>query len=62
MGNRLLSVAELAKRINMSESWVYKKITAGEIPHIKMKRKVLFDPKDIKKWLEEQKVVPKDGE
>ena len=40
----------------MSLSWLRKKTAAGEIPHIKLGRRVVYDRKDLDEYMELRKV------
>ena len=43
--NELITVAELAKRLNVPVSWIYRRTRLGQeaIPHVKMGKYVRFD-------------------
>jgi excisionase family DNA binding protein len=48
---RFLNVQELTKYINMSESYVYKKVSLNQIPHIKLGTRTLFERNQIDNWV-----------
>lgn len=50
----LLTVAELAKLMKLSQSWIYGEVEAGRIPYKRLgksSRTVRFDRAEIRKWL-----------
>jgi excisionase family DNA binding protein len=53
---KLLTMGQVAERLNVSRGWLYKKIQAGIIPHFKIGGMVRFDPKDLDEWLSGHKV------
>ena len=48
---RFLDVQELTDYIHMSESYVYKKVSKNQIPHIKLGTRTLFERNQIDKWV-----------
>jgi excisionase family DNA binding protein len=48
---RFLNVQELAKYINMSESYMYKMVSKKLIPYIKLGTRTLFDRAQIDQWV-----------
>ena len=54
---KLLSVKELAPLIKVNKSTLYFWANQGKIPHVKLEKRVLFDPKDIEDWLRENKIA-----
>jgi excisionase family DNA binding protein len=52
---RLISVRELEERFGVPRSWVYEKVEAGALPHLKLGRHVRFVPAEIEAWLEQQR-------
>lgn len=59
MDNGYLTVEEVAKMMNVSRSWVYNKVKAGSIPHVRIGSMIRFAESDIMGWIEEHKVAPK---
>ena len=49
--NRFLNVQELTEYIHMSESYVYKKVSLNQIPHIKLGTRTLFERNQIDTWV-----------
>ena len=58
MVHQLLSVKELSNLIKVKKNTVYAWASQKRIPHIKLCGKILFDPDEIKKWVEKNKVTP----
>lgn len=58
MRKEMFTVKELSNVINIKESTLYSWVSQGNIPHIKLGKKVLFDSDDIEKWMEEHKRQP----
>ena len=48
---RFLDVQELTDYIHMSESYVYKKVSNNQIPHIKLGTRTLFERNQIDNWV-----------
>ncbi|RPJ08566.1 MAG: DNA-binding protein [Deltaproteobacteria bacterium] len=51
-----LTVEEVAKELNLSPSWVYRKVQAGIIPHVRIGAVVRFVRQDVERWIEAHKV------
>jgi len=49
-------VEDVAKRMRVSRSWVYKKAHAGVIPHVRIGAVIRFVEKDIETWINAHKV------
>lgn len=56
MEDRLLKIEEVAKRMGVSRTWIYKKCRAGILPHFRIGRMIRFDPEDLEKWIQDHKV------
>ncbi|HEY5123717.1 MAG TPA: helix-turn-helix domain-containing protein [Ignavibacteria bacterium] len=54
---RFLDVQELTEYIHMSESYVYKKVSQNQIPHIKLGTRTLFERNQIDSWVINDGVV-----
>ena len=52
MEKRLLSVAETAELLGISQSFLYKLAESEFIPHIRLGRAIHFDIRQIDVWLE----------
>jgi len=56
--NKLLSVQETAESLRLAKITVYKMVSAKQIPFMKIGRRVLFDPSQLKEWLDDKTVSP----
>ncbi len=54
----LWTIKEAAEYLRMSTSWVYKRVSAGEIPHHKLGTSVRFVPEQVEHWFAEQSSQP----
>jgi excisionase family DNA binding protein len=52
---KLYDINEIAEYLNTTKGYVYKLTSLQRIPHIKMGKKLLFDLKDINRWLDSKK-------
>jgi excisionase family DNA binding protein len=50
----LWTIKETAEYLRMSPSWVYKRVSAGDIPHCKLGTSVRFVPDLVEHWFAEQ--------
>lgn len=48
---RLLSTPELAELLGLAEVTVRKWVVRGDIPYLKLGRRILYEPISIKCWL-----------
>jgi excisionase family DNA binding protein len=48
---KFFNVEELTHYIHMSESYVYKKVSLNQIPHIKLGNRTLFERNQIDAWV-----------
>ena len=48
----LLSVAKLAELLGVAESTIYEWCAERRIPFIKIGRRTLFDPQEVRRWLD----------
>ncbi len=53
-----MTVAQVMLVLGVKKSWVYARVSDGELPHIRMGAFIRFDPKDIAAYLESKKVKP----
>ena len=51
---KLLRVPQLAERLGVSPSWIYKRTMAAELPCRYLRGVLVFDPEEIAQWLAEQ--------
>jgi excisionase family DNA binding protein len=56
LNDNILTVEQLAEKLQRSESWVYKKIHAKIIPHFRIGSTVRFSQKDIEQWMDAHRV------
>jgi excisionase family DNA binding protein len=52
----ILTIDEVAKKINTSRSSIYKKAKTGIIPHIRMGAVIRFKVTDLEAWINAHKV------
>ena len=52
---RMLTVQDLAARLNVRAGWVYAKVEQRELPYVKVGRYVRFEAAAIDAWLERQR-------
>jgi excisionase family DNA binding protein len=48
---KFLDMELLIKRIHLSKSTIYKRVSKNTIPHFKLGRKTLFDIEQIDQWV-----------
>ena len=56
MLKKYLNVKELSRLTGLKQSTIYQWVSQGKIPHIKLGRKILFDPDEINKWIDKNAV------
>lgn len=49
-GEPLWTVSEAAEYLSMSTSWIYKKVSEGEFPHLKLGRLTRFVPEQVRQY------------
>lgn len=47
----LLSVYEVAQLLRISESGVYRLVRSGELPRVKVGKRTLFEPDEIRRFI-----------
>ena len=55
MSERLLTAQDVAERLGVPTSWVYRAARHGLIPHIVLGRYIRFDKSDIDRWINDRK-------
>lgn len=53
---RFLSVRKLAEYLGIKHQTIYSWVSMKKIPYVKMGRRVMFDLRDIEKWIQDRKV------
>jgi excisionase family DNA binding protein len=53
----MLTVKQLARKLSVSEHWVYQQVAEKKIPFHKMGWSIRFDPQEIQKWWDEGKII-----
>jgi excisionase family DNA binding protein len=56
MSDRFLTVREVCERYGISKDTVYKKVSLGLIPCIRVGRSIRFGIQDLEEWEQENKV------
>jgi excisionase family DNA binding protein len=52
--SKLLSVAELAELLGISDHTVYAWVSKGRLPCVKLGTRTMFDPREIERWIGER--------
>jgi excisionase family DNA binding protein len=55
---RLLSIPEVAELIGIKSSTLYKLVSSRKIPFKKIGARVLFDPDEVRVWVDQRSVTP----
>lgn len=55
----LLGARDTAKALSISERLLWTYTHDGEIPCLRVGRRVLYDPRDLRDWIDRQKVKGK---
>ena len=53
--DRLLTAEEVAARLRVPLTWVYRAAREGSLPSVRCGRYRRFDAADVARWIEEQK-------
>ena len=56
MNNGFLTIGEVAEKMKVSPSWIYKKCKAGIMPHVRIGGMLRFVDKDVEAWIVAHKV------
>ena len=54
---RLLTIADAAVRLNLSEHTVRRRIASGELPAVRLGALIRIDPDDLEQWLAEHRTA-----
>ena len=49
--SRFLTIDEVAERLRVSKSFLYKRTMSRDIPHYRIGKRCLFDAGEIDKWI-----------
>jgi excisionase family DNA binding protein len=55
---RLLTAGEVAARLKVPRSWVYRAAREGDLPSVRCGRYRRFDEGDVEHWIARQKGLP----
>lgn len=55
----LLTISEVAELMKLSESYIYKRVRARELPHLKIGNLLRFKAEEVLGWLEGKRVATK---
>lgn len=55
MSNNLLTADEVADRLSVPRSWVYRAARNGDLPSVRCGRYRRFDEADVSQWISRQK-------
>lgn len=58
----LLTLDQICEKLKVKRSFIYDLTSRSQIPYIKVGRLIRFDPEEIDKWLQSQKVKVKKRE
>jgi excisionase family DNA binding protein len=54
MHQNLISIKEMASKLDVPVSWLYSRTRTNDIPHYKVGKYVRFDESEIWQWLKQQ--------
>jgi excisionase family DNA binding protein len=54
MNQDLISIKEMAKKLDVPISWLYSRTRTNEVPHYKVGKYVKFDESEVWAWLKKQ--------
>lgn len=53
--NELLTAGDVAERLHVPRSWVYRAAREGDLPSVRCGRYRRFDEGDVERWISRQK-------
>ncbi len=56
MDSGFLTINDVAEKLNVSESWIYKKCKAGIMPQVRICGMLRFIEKDVEAWVAAHRV------
>ena len=59
---RLLTAVEVSELLRIPRSTVYEMTRTRRLPHLKVGRRTLFDPRVLDEWIASQNVQPRGGD
>ena len=54
----LMNVQEVAQRLNLAVTTVYKMVNQRRIPFVKIGGALKFNPTQVERWIQDQTVMP----
>lgn len=57
----LLTADDVAERLRVPRSWVYRAAREGDLPSVRCGRYRRFDEGDVERWISRQKGMPAGG-
>ena len=54
MDQNLISIKEMAEKLDLPVSWLYSRTRTKEIPHYKIGKHVRFNESEVWEWLKKQ--------
>ena len=55
MGSELMTAEEVARRLHVPPTWVYRAARNGSLPSVQCGRYRRFDEADVERWIQSQK-------
>lgn len=59
MGNKFLTVKDLATSLRLTERHIYRLIKEGALPHYRIGGTIRFDAEQVREWLDSKRVYTK---
>ena len=53
----LLTIADAAVRLNLSEHTIHRRVASGELPAVRLGGLIRIDQDDLERWLLEQRIT-----
>lgn len=55
MGSELITAEDVARRLHVPPTWVYRAARNGDLPSVQCGRYRRFDEADVERWIQSQK-------
>jgi len=55
--NRYLTVPQVAEMLTLSEQQIYRLVRLRKIPHVRVEKRLFFDPEALRAWIAEHSVA-----